>query len=645
MSSLTLSKPSDSKILHKDLYDRAPTTAADPVSPRASRSSLKGPTPAEIILSLLRKDSNGRYCNVFETLTSVQILKLAYETIKSKPGNMVRGTTKETLDGITEEWFINTSRSLRSERYSFSPNRRVYIPKPNGKRRPLGIATPREKIVQQAMRMVMETVLEPTFLDSSHGFRPGRGCHTALREVKKNWRGAPWIIEGDIKSFFDSIDHQILAGLLSKHFAEKRLFNLYWKFVNAGYVEFHHKKKSFFASDFGVPQGGIISPLFSNVILHELDVFIEKRRLEYESRTVGPPKLKNPVYAKYSRLIYKHEKTNARADLLAAVKLRNRTSSSIANPKHIQIRYVRYADDWLVGLWGTKQQALSLKSDIADFLKSIKLALSEEKTLITNTRRSSLKFLGTYIRRLTPHNGRLRCPTTAGTMRMTAPMDILLKRLQTKSFCKPGTTWLRPLAITEFLGWPIKDLILRFRTIFAGFRNYYSFADNIGSLSYIYYLLHGSLRSTICRKMDIGHRAFYAIFGPNISISVYHSASRKFVPLDFPCPPLVRNPLNFNGPHERDPLSIKDWKVSTITALGQCCANCASTHKVQMHHVRHIRTSNTKLDSFTKLMSIINRKQVPLCAPCHLKVHKGEYAGMSLQHFQYIKWKGTAKWA
>jgi len=141
-------------------------------------------TPAEIILSLLRFDPDGKASNVFEIMSSTQVLRLAYETIKSKPGNMVRGTTKQTLDGISLEWFEKTSKLLRAEHYKMRPNRRIYIPKANGKLRPLGIASPRDKIIQQAMNMVMETVLEPKFHDSSHGFRPFRGCHTALRTVK-----------------------------------------------------------------------------------------------------------------------------------------------------------------------------------------------------------------------------------------------------------------------------------------------------------------------------------------------------------------------------------------------------------------------------------------------------------------------------
>ena len=161
------------------------TPVVTPTSPvQDPPAPVKNPTPAEIILSLLRKDPDGKYCNTFEVLSSAQVLRLAYEAIKSKPGNMARGVDRETLDGITLEWFEKTSRELQLELYQFRPNRRVYIPKANGKLRPLGIASPRDKIIQQAMNMVLETVLEPRFHDTSHGFRPFRGCHTALRQVK-----------------------------------------------------------------------------------------------------------------------------------------------------------------------------------------------------------------------------------------------------------------------------------------------------------------------------------------------------------------------------------------------------------------------------------------------------------------------------
>lgn len=224
---------------------------------------------------LLKYDKSGRCTNAFQVLTESDMLKIAYETIKSNPGNMVKGSDPKTLDGLPIKWFEQTSAKLKDGSYHFNPARRVMIPKPNGKMRPLGISSPRDKIIQQAAKIVMEEVLEPKFSDYSHGFRPSRGCHSALRQIR-NWKGVPWLLEGDIKGFFDNIDHSIVANLLKKHFVEDEILNLYWKLVEAGYMEWKNKKKSYIYPKVGVPQGGIISPLLSNLILHEFDKYMEK---------------------------------------------------------------------------------------------------------------------------------------------------------------------------------------------------------------------------------------------------------------------------------------------------------------------------------------------------------------------------------
>jgi len=371
----------------------------------------------------------------------------------------------------------------------------------------------------------METILEPKFHDTSHGFRPSRGCHTALRQVK-NWRGVPWIIEGDIKSFFDMIDHHILENLLSKHFVERHLFNLFWKFVKAGYIEFNDKKQTFISPDKGVPQGGILSPLLSNVILHELDMYMEKRKLQYQSASLGQkPMIVNKAYTKLTTIIKKCKVLDQPKMRQEARRLRDKTRYELPNPNYIQMEYVRYADDWLVGVWGPLAKVRSLKTDIAIFLQSLKLSLSEEKTLITNTRRGRVKFLGTHIYKLTPTKGSLSHPTMAGTIRMNAPLKILAKRLRERHFWKPTKTGPKALGIPSWIGWPIKELILRFRAILNGLLNFYSHVDNRGSLAYIYFILHGSLRNTICRKLNIGFREFYHIYGPKISITIYNMSS------------------------------------------------------------------------------------------------------------------------
>lgn len=199
---------------------------------------------------------------------------------------MVRGTDNELLDGIPRSWFQRTSLALKAGRFKFRPSRRVNIPKEGGGFRPLGVACPRDKIVQQAARMVMEHVLDRKFLDCSTGFRPKRGCHTALKKIK-SWTNARWLLEGDIKKFFDRIDHHLLEKLLKKHFNDPALIQLYWRLVKAGYLEWEVKTKrfNFVTGKLGVPQGGIISPLLSNVVLHELDLFIHKLMEEQNEKT------------------------------------------------------------------------------------------------------------------------------------------------------------------------------------------------------------------------------------------------------------------------------------------------------------------------------------------------------------------------
>ena len=191
------------------------------------------------------------------------------------------------------------------------------------------------------------------------------------------------------------------------------------------------------------------------------------------------------------------------------------------------------------------------------FLESLKLTLSDEKTLITNTRLSKVKFLGTYIQRIAPTVIPLARPHSAGNIRMTAPLPLITRRLKEKGFWYMSPRGPISKAITHLIPFPVKDLILRFRTILNGFLNYYSFADNICSLANVYYLLNHSLRSTICRKLDISRPVFLSIFGPDTTISIVRRDGET-VHLNFPRPRLVRSPMKFQISSSQDPTRIKD---------------------------------------------------------------------------------------
>lgn len=229
---------------------------------------------------------------------------------------------------------------MKNGTFQFTPGRRIQIPKP-GKTttRPLTIAPPRDKVVQEVMRMILEAIFEPTFSNNSHGFRPGRGCHTALRQVKTQFGAATVIIEGDISKCFDSFDHHVLVSLIEKKVNDTRFIQLIWKALRAGYLEFHTIQDSLV----GTPQGSIISPILANIYLHELDTFVEKAQREYDK---GVLSARNPEYRKFEHL---RHKANRAGDFKLGVKylkeMQKLRSRLVDDPHFRRLYYVRYADD------------------------------------------------------------------------------------------------------------------------------------------------------------------------------------------------------------------------------------------------------------------------------------------------------------
>lgn len=182
-------------------------------------------------LKLLKFCSNNtsgiRVSDIYPLMLNERMFEIAYQKLKSKPGNMTPGINPTTLDGVSSETFKKIISLLKSEKFQFAPGRRVDIPKSSGKgTRPLTIAPPRDKIVQEVMRMILEAIFEPTFLEFSHGFRPQRGCHTALRQVKTQFGSASFLIEGDISKCFPSIDHHRLMEIVSQRISDEKFLRL-----------------------------------------------------------------------------------------------------------------------------------------------------------------------------------------------------------------------------------------------------------------------------------------------------------------------------------------------------------------------------------------------------------------------------------
>lgn len=234
--------------------------------------------PTIEILDRIRKNSRDNkeeiFTRLYRYLLRPDLYYLAYKNLYANKGAGTKGVNDDTADGFSKEKVDRIIQSLADGTYTPNPVRREYIQKKQNstKKRPLGIPTFTDKLVQEVLRMILESVYEPIFSNNSHGFRPNRSCHTALKSLKREFSGVSWFIEGDIKGCFDNIDHQVLANVINAKIKDARLIQLIWKFLKAGYME----DWQYHATYSGCPQGGIVSPILANIYLNELDKFVEK---------------------------------------------------------------------------------------------------------------------------------------------------------------------------------------------------------------------------------------------------------------------------------------------------------------------------------------------------------------------------------
>jgi len=318
---------------------------------------------------------------------------IAYDRIKSKPGNMTKGLNPETLDGLSSEWIDKTIEELKDESFQFKPARRIMIPKANGKMRPLTIASPRDKIVQQVMYKILMPIFEPIFSSHSHGFRPNLSCHTALKEVFSTFQVTSWVIEGDIKACFDSFDHKILMDLIQLRIKDQKMINLLWKALRTGYGE---SDETIEANLIGTPQGSIISPLLCNIYLTPFDNYVESLREDFD-KGIKATRCKefNKISTRFTRC-----RNAGRIEDKKYYKnlMRNKSTIDRKDPNFRRLTYVRYADDWIIGIRGSRLESINILNKCNKFLKEhLKLDLSLEKTKISQLSKDKIFFLGTQI--------------------------------------------------------------------------------------------------------------------------------------------------------------------------------------------------------------------------------------------------------
>ena len=564
---------------------------------------------------------------------------VAYQKIASNGGSTTKGSDGRSIDEMSLARIETLIASLKDESYQPHPSRRVHIPKKNGKTRPLGIPAFEDKLVQEVVRMILEAIYEGHFETTSHGFRPKRSCHTALLHIQKTFSGAKWFIEGDIKGFFDNIDHDVLVGILRERISDDRFIRLIRKFLKAGYVEdwtFHNTYS-------GMPQGGIVSPILANIYLDKLDKYVKEYIRHFDMGTKRRPgKESNDLANERKRTVRKLKKIKdgtEKAALVARLKAIEQERAAFPSGDEMdgsyrRLKYIRYADDFILGVIGSKEDALRIKEDIKSFLsESLALELSEEKTLITHTGKSA-KFLG-YEITVTRNNhqrrdvqGRLR-RTYGKRVRLNVSMatlrDKLLEYGAMEIKLRNGKEIWKPKCRSGLIFNDDLEILDRYNRETVGFCNYYLIANNCVVLHNFRYIMEYSMYKTFAGKYRSTVRKINKKYRLNKLFTVKYEQqgvikSRTFYKTSF-----KRRTTAFNGSCDIEPYSIADVSRTNLTdrLKAEKCELCGATGKLIMHHVRNLKDLKGK-ESWKRLMSARKRKTIALCPSCHRLRHLGK---------------------
>lgn len=574
---------------------------------------------------------------VYRSLYCEELYLAAYAKIYKNDGALTPGTGQETADGTSLEDIRQIIDLIRYERYRFRPVRRSHVDKKKGGKRPLGLPNWTDKLVQEVMRMILEAYYEPRFRESSHGFRPQRGCHTALTYLHHTFRSVSWFIEGDIRACFDSIDHEVLLKILARDIHDGRFLNLIGSGLKAGVVEEWEYKPTLA----GVPQGGIISPLLSNIYLHELDTYIEEVLIP--RYTQGDRRARNPKYRHYEYLVSKARRED---EMETAARLqkeqRQIPSMDTCDPHFRRLRYVRYADDFMLGFIGPKHEAEAIKQDIGEFLKrELHLEMSSEKTLITHARTEHALFLGYAISiyrvddKITRRSDGYLSRSTNGAVRLGIPYGLTTALAQQYQYKGKSTSELRLLAFSD------ATIIDIFQARFRGIANYYQFAVDRCRLSTLKNIMQESLVKTLAHKYKLTVSKVYRNYRSTREVDglVYRTLS-----VTVPTAKGERDiywgaiPLKRVQPSMNDPIYDQTYrKPSHFNVRSELierlqrdsCELCGKHGPVEVHHIRKLAdlkqrwAGRREKPEWVKQMIAMRRKTLIVCQPCHVAIHAG----------------------
>ena len=598
--------------------------------------------PTTEILASISQNSqahpNEVFTRLYRYMLRPDIYYLAYKHLYANNGAATPGVdSNDTADGFGEEKIKRIIECLSDGSYEPQPVRRTYIDKKNGskKKRPLGLPSFTDKLVQEVMRMILESIYEPIFSPYSHGFRPNRSCHTALKTIKLEFTGVSWFIEGDIKGCFDNIDHQTLIEIVGKKVKDARFVQLIWKFLRAGYME----NWKYHATYSGTPQGGIISPILANIYLDTLDRYVAEMRERFDK----PRDRWNTP--EYSKAHYQAQKLSRKAknatgqekeNLIAQVQeIRKYMRTIPSKPKtDKKLRYVRYADDFLIGVSGSKEDCETIKAELKEFIASdLHMELSDEKTKITHSN-DYARFLSYDIRvrrdqTLKRFPGRAPQRTLNGKVEMNIPLKEKIESFLFSNgiVVQKQDGRLFPVARKNMYGLTPLEIITAFNAELRGLCNYYGIASNFNSLQYFSYLMEYSCLKTLAAKSDSTLRKTMRKYkdgngGWGIPYATKQGEKRRHFADYRKCKGAMSGYTDVIANNRIIYGNTRNSLESRLKA--SVCELCGSTdaQNYEIHHVHKVKDLKGK-EKWEQCMIAKRRKTLVLCKECHNLTHYG----------------------
>lgn len=624
------------------------------------------------------KNKNRTYNDLKGFIKDINIWIAAYMKIANKKESLTPGADAEdkTLDKKTLNKLENLKQEVLEGKYQWEGSKRVLIKKSGiNKKRSLSFPAASDKIVQEVLRIILEPLFELTFSEKSHGFRRERNCHTSLKMIDRDFKPVKWVIEGNINKYFEDIDHKTLIKKLKSKIKDKLIINLIKSGLKNNII--FNKTESILSSDIEIPQGGILSPLLSNIYYHEFDEFMDKFISNFDKGTT--PK-HNPIYDKLRR---------------NKIKPKNMISYQHLDKEYRRLRYVRYADYFIIGVRASHKETVEIKNKIKEFLfNNLKIKLNEDKTKIIHINKS-IKFLGHRIWRKSIYawtkyytkKGIVYRKTKHTVYALDGNSEKIIKRLKEKGIIEIKyrvdnknkiVKVIRGIAYDSFLPYQQSEIINKYNSILIGLSEWWKYAGNRRRLlNYIGYLLKYSAAKTLAKKYNMSLKKIFTIANTDLSkpIKSYKSfgitdekiakwqkslnsetsTEIKINPILFdkystiPGPEPIKFGKNWKPSYVKilekniNKKNIKDFQIfekiqpnkeifsflnvltrglpRNIKLLNAKCNICNSNKNVEIHHIKRVADikGNTELE---KRIKAFNSKQIPLCRKCHFSVHE-----------------------